>query len=1194
MSIVARCPHCDTRFNLQSDMAGKSMRCPNLECRQVFTVTAQEATAPPPELPPEPPPPPRPPKPAGKPPKPPKPAVVEATVVDAAVVAPPKVKEVVWTEGTDVPPKKGKKKPLQAKAAEDDDFLVRRKKKSNRGPILLIGMVILVIMLLGGVGGYVLRNRGLNEEKVAAQAKEEYGRGDYGAAAKTYDTLTKDYSGSAKIDEYTFFADLSNMQTVVRSVTNREDYAPAVARLNAFIDTHKESPLAKPTTGHAREILEAGKKLGEDIANHAGDRVKGFQANRSNADELAKADKAVAAGRELLTTLDPLRGPDDSLDKLRGLFDQAEKGVKRERDRSAAIAKAKGQLENPTDAQIQTAEADLRAAGWLDDAEAQALIADAKGKLAGLVQYEDDPAAPQPPPPTAAASLLFVTPVGKDKKRERGAGDAPATVYLCVARGILYAFDEDTGALLWAARVGPDVTDPPAVARVELATGPTEIAVVTSAVGSTPAVSGHVLKSGLLQWYQPLPAAAAGPAVVVGNRAFVPVRDAAGTVYEFDLTTGNRVGRVRLGQPVAEKGATLRPGTGLLYVAADARRLYVIDAGGKDDDGNRVNPRCVQVIATGHLAGTLRVPPLFVGPDGVDPAERWMVLSQADGPAVTKLRAFAVGAISAPAGGAPVPETPAVAVVTLPVPGWVWFQPVCDGERLALASDTGHVRLFGVNQAGNLDKPLFPLPAPALAPPADDRPVRGLVIPVEESTYWAVAAGQLRKARLALVPSKGQEVVMAPTSLNVGEPLHAAQVNGRKDSACLTVRTPNSSGCRAVCFDLRTGDVRWQRQLGLVPAKASSGEQFAAPVPQGSSFVLVDEDGGIVAVPVTSGVGVGQTLAAPAAWVVAPAPANATGPTVAAASADGKLVYAVTPVAGAKFVVRRVIGGKLVGNADSPDEVNAPAALAGQPAVYGDSLLIPTADGFVNRFVPGAGRPTLVPGPKWRGERAPAGGICSITALSDSTFATSDGGKRLTRWEWAAAGAERKEAGVWELREAVAGPGVVVPPAEPDGPPRLVVADVSGSVWLFSADKAGQSLKRWKPGESVIPTGRPGGAFAAQPGEGGKTVVAYVVDGKSAVAVGPDREDPLWAARIGDDAGITVVGAPQPAGDNRGLVTDLDGRVVLIDGTTGEPIAKLTAGLPGAVPAAASGVVANTALTPLSDGSAVVIELPKK
>ena len=59
MSIVVQCPHCKTRFTLQAEMNGKSMRCPNLECRQVFNVKAMEEKAPAPsyDLPPEPEPP---------------------------------------------------------------------------------------------------------------------------------------------------------------------------------------------------------------------------------------------------------------------------------------------------------------------------------------------------------------------------------------------------------------------------------------------------------------------------------------------------------------------------------------------------------------------------------------------------------------------------------------------------------------------------------------------------------------------------------------------------------------------------------------------------------------------------------------------------------------------------------------------------------------------------------------------------------------------------------------------------------------------------------------------------------------------------------------------------------------------------------------------------------------------------------
>lgn len=1223
MSIVVQCPHCKTRFNLQAELNGKSMRCPNLECRQVFTVRAMEEKAPAPsyEPPPEPPAPIAPTKPGGKPPKPaaakpPQPAapakppkpraakpagaeVVEAVVVEAAIVSEPKVKEVVWSEGADVPPpRKG-----DGSDPEPDldplDLPVRRKRKrkNSLAPLALAVMLVGIVAAAIGAVAYVFIFSEKNEQILAAKAKDEYEKTNYAEAAKNYEKLLKEFPNSKDAERYKFFADLAAMQTVVRGVTNRDDYDAAVKRLNEFVEAQKDSPLAKPNTGFGRDVLEAGKKLGEDIAAHADDRVKAFRADRNKAKELERADKAITTGRALVTTLDPFRGADDApLDGIKTALDAAEKGVKRERDRLAALARARTQLENPTDLVIQTVEGDLSAAGLLDDPESQKLISEAKGKLRELVKYVDDRADPIPPPPTAAASLLFVTPIGKTTPREAAAGDPPATVFLCVARGILYALDENTGGLLWAARVGPDVTDPPTVARVETAMGPTDLAVVASNVGNAPAVSGLTLRTGAPRWYQPLPAPAIGPAIVVGTRAFVPVRDPLGTVFEFDLTTGARVGRISLGQPIADRGAVQRPGTNLLYVAADARRLYVIDTGGKDEDGNRLKPRCAQVIATGHLSGTLRVPPLFTGADGLEPADRWMILAQADGTARTLLRAFRVEGLPAPAAeGASVSETPAAHAAALPVPGWITFPLVCDGERLAVASDTGQFRLFGVNQPGNADKTLFPFPG-ASGPPTGEKTVPGLVIPIEESAYWVLAGGHLQRALLGSPPGKGQSVVLSdkPAPLALGEPVHGAQVNARKDVACVVVRSLNSSGVRAVALDMRSGEVRWQRQLGIVPARTAD-DRPAPPVVQAGKFVLVDEDGGVVAVPAASGASAGQAVPAPPAWVLAPPPANATGPTVVAATADGKTVHTLTPVnrEGPKLVVRRIADGKVA----LEDEAVAPSPLAGQPAVVGGSLLVPTADGYVNRYVPGDGRlrpGKLEPGPQWVGERRSAGAVCSITPLPDGTFVTSNGGKRLTRWDWPAGGTKWTEAGAWEVRQEVAHAGVALPPAGAGDPPRLAVADASGSVWVYAADRAGAPLRRWKPGaEDAIPAGRPTAAPAAQPGAAG-LVVVYAVDGKVAVALDPGADAALWSARTADDAGGALVGAPQPGGENRWVLTDLAGRVAVIDGKDGSVLATQSVGLPGAVPAAPSGVAAGVALTPLSDGSAVVIELPRK
>lgn len=1233
MTIIVQCPHCETKFNLNRDMIGKSMRCPNLECRLVFVVAEQPQPVEPPRpeptpvpasrpaagkpsavipLPPEPQPQPKEPAPRPaaptKPRKPekPRPAVVDNEIVEAVVVTPPKVKEVVWSEGTDVPPPPSTRdrRPARPEVVDepDDELPLRRKKKKNRRPLILIGMLVFGFVLIGATVFYILRFQDLAEAKMAEQAEAEFKKEDYAAAARSYEKLAAEYPNSTDAEKYKFFADLAGLQLAVRAVTNRDDYEPAVKKLRAFIESQKGSPLARPGSGFGRDVHEAGKKLGEDIVAHAQDRVAAYQQDRSKSGELERAEKAIAAGRGLLPLLEPFR-PSDELppEAIRKGLDDAEKSVKWERDRAAAIARARGRLTNPTDPVITAVEAELREAGFLADAEVQGLIAAAKGKLRDLVRYEPDPAERRAPPASAAATLLFVAPVGPTRPRGPSdvGSDTPPSVFLALARGILYALDEENGALLWAVRVGTDVTDPPTVARVNLPEGPTDIALVTSNVGGQSAVAAYDLRTGEARWYQPLEVAdptdrskriavpAAGPAVVVGGRAYVAVLDEQGTIYEFDLTKGTREGRIRLGQPIGP-GLIVRPGTGLLYAAADARRVYVIDAGAKDDDGNPLRPRCVQVIATNHPAGTLRTPPLLIGPEGDSPAERWMILSQADGPTTMKLRAFPVLPIEPPpADGKLPPETPTAPAVELPVAGWAWFPPVSDGERLAVATDAGQFRLFGVNQPGSFDRALFPLATPAPTP-WNGTAIPGLVFPAEESAFWVLSRGDLQKYRLGLVPGRGLEVNPVGTPVLLGVPTQPPQLNSRRDAAFLVVRSQNSAGCKAVVLNLRDGELRWQRQLGIVPV--------TAPIPQGDSVLLVAEDGGLVLVPNATGAAAGRNAAAPPAWVIAPAPEKVTSPTAVAVSSDGKTVVTVTPVLVrenqkdlTKFLIRRVVSGAVT----HEGQVNAPGGLAGPPILLGDSLLLAATDGFVYRHVPGSGRlnpDSLVPGPPWGAERRTADTVCYLTPLSDTAFLTSDASKKLARWDWPTGG-KWNPAGAWELRERPAGPGLVLPGVA-GGPPRLLVADVTGSVWLYPADRGGQPLKRWRPGAG-IPAGKPSSPFVAQPDSSGRLVVTYTVESKFLVGLDPDKDAPLWARRIGEDMDSTFVGPPQPAGGGRWLVTDLGGRVAVFDDAGQQPVPPLVIGLPGVVPAAAGASLAGSAvLTSLSDGSAVVIGLP--
>ena len=428
MAIVVSCPHCETKFNLQPDMVGKSMRCPNLDCRQVFTVKPQAREIEPPKSDPTPVPQPRPmplpPEPGkGGKGKKPQPAIVDAQIVEAAVVSPPKVKEVVWSEGADLPPATlpGGRAAAQAESLDgtDEQPILRRKKKTNRGPVVLIGMIVLGVLVSGAIVFYLMRLEVVAEQNLAKQADEEYGKGEHATAAKTFEQLATKYPESKEALRYQFFADLSNMQVAVRAVTNRENPDVAIERFKQFIAAQKESPLAKPKSGFGTDILEAGRKLGEDVAGHADDRVKAFRADRGGKPgELDRAEKTVATGRELLPMIEQFRSPDDRpLDTIRADLEAVEAQVKRERERTVAINRARADLENLTDTNIQRVENDLAAAGFDGDDEARSLIAAAKGRLLELVVYIPEPAEARTPPTSSAATILFVSPIGPTRRR---------------------------------------------------------------------------------------------------------------------------------------------------------------------------------------------------------------------------------------------------------------------------------------------------------------------------------------------------------------------------------------------------------------------------------------------------------------------------------------------------------------------------------------------------------------------------------------------------------------------------------------------------------------------------------------------------------------------------------------------------------------------------------------------------------
>ncbi|HSQ54582.1 MAG TPA: hypothetical protein VLM40_02470, partial [Gemmata sp.] len=234
----------------------------------------------------------------------------------------------------------------------------------------------------------------------------------------------------------------------------------------------------------------------------------------------------------------------------------------------------------------------------------------------------------------------------------------------------------------------------------------------------------------------------------------------------------------------------------------------------------------------------------------------------------------------------------------------------------------------------------------------------------------------------------------------------------------------------------------------------------------------------------------------------------------------------------------------------------------------------------------------LLPGPPWTSGTRRQDSECSVTVISETMFLTNDGGRKLEGWMWPMSGSWSNAAGKWELPVAPAGRGVVIP-AKPSGEaPRLMIADVAGTVRLFAADRGGEHLKQWRSGGEKHPAGKPTSSLVVQNDTAGNPVVAFTIENRALVCIDPERDEPRWMVKAADDPAATFVGAPEPIGAGKWLVTDLGGRVTEYD-ADGKKGRTLSIELPGAVPARAAAAIGGAGiLVPLSDGSVVVLSLP--
>lgn len=1208
MTIGTECPHCESVFQVAAELVGKSMRCPNPTCREVFTVAAPADAQP--ALLPQPVPGPvvavpvagtgtvadylqvleaeriDPPLPDNSP--------LDAEVVDAEpVTAPPIPKAAplpaVIPKAAPLPPTvPGSRAPVVVDWSEDQAAPggpPRAKRRTDRddesdvpirsrprggygltGKVVLGALVVLLLVVGGGILTFFLLGKAKNEETESAAADAFYKDGKFAEAKRKFDELAKDYPDSDSLPKYKFFAALSQAQTEASSVMVKEDPGPARRALDALIAEHGDSPMAQPNTGYGADVVMVGIKVGGAHGDHAAEQVKKFQAKREDVQLLAAADKSIADGRALLPTLEKFRDKSGlSTDDTRKKFDDVEASVKKERDRLAALAPWRNLATDPTDVRIEQFERAMKAAGLEKDGEVLGLVSKAKQVLRNLVIYTPDPKAAGSPPLEIGSTLTVVPRVfgSPDIKQLAGKQDA----VFGVAHGVLYAADVRTGAKLWAERVSSEARAADAPLRVTLADGNTDWVIVPSVRAGQPGLTARGALTGEAAWHQPLPAPVLGRPVRIGERLIVPLADARGTLLYLNLIDGTQLGQVELRQPIGGGIATLRGtngGHGFVVVPADARRVFVFEVGKVGDDGKRQPPQVVRVFATNHSRGSLLGAPLLIDPD--NPAQqRRAILAQSDGPAGMRLRSFPLPNVAELGQASADGDTSPGQIAEVSVAGWSWFPPVTNGERVAVCTDKGAFAAFGLNLPGQADKPIFQLPAQQ-ADPDPASVSRSQVVWMNDDTFWVIVSGKLTRLRVASDPTQGMKIVSSQQSTPIGEPISAPQVRTAEGIAVVTTKATETGTVHLTAFDLNSGEVRWKRQLGAVAV--------AQPVPLADgSRLLVDECGGIYRVTADG--------AEPTVLEKCEPKAGCVSPAVSAVSADGTRVWVAVhaPSAeGLRLSVRVLKDGKPDGDERA---VGIPAGLGGNAITLGDSLLFPLSNKFIYRL--GLKDADVTQGPAWGGANAKPDLVCHLSATPDGQFVFGDGNTQLFRRKWPDAGEAQKTGGPWELPTAMTCPAVVV---TAEGKEWIVAADGGGVAVFDPAKPSADPVRRW---HGVADGELPQGAGSAVVAVEGK--VCWSAGGRVVAMASPANDKPDWVFPLAVDAGEVVGLTPLTGGSvlvtcSSGVVLELNGGEVKAEAAlpTGGPLAKATAVKVGE----------KDVLLPLADGTTSRLTLRKR
>jgi hypothetical protein len=1208
VQITAICPKCETRYTFDSAFIGKKVKCGKAECREVFEVRQSSGD------------PARAMRPAPRDRR--APTFETDSGEHEVVAAPDAPREADWSKLPPPPVRKSSDAPAHveepvvaehdsgrasadevmammglapapaANGSSDDDYNVgevaevaeveeieaadggvvdvdeekdytklyhQYGHKTKRTWIWFTLLVMFIVVAVGGVGVfiYATRHKGDGLKKLVEDAQRGWESGDYATAAKKFDEAIAKDGTNEKVGEWRFLRDSSRaldlaFDTAKPADSRRSEFERYLASVRDGNDPNKDmlkAPNDKVQKAFVRivqdQITDVNKKI--DAKDFAG-AAKGLdEANRGKEKATDySADKKAAIPAE-----------------LENKFQQITTKLQREKDVADFVKSIEDRFKKLSAAIITTVEKEAKEKGFDGRPEVIQLISAAKTKVLEGIKFTSADTPAKPPQPETLNSLILGPNVDAIPNNPK--------VVFAVARGVMYALVEAKGQILWSARVGIDDSSLPV--RIAQAGSSPALAIVPSPDGKG-LVAREVL-TGKPRWFQDLPAALRGQPLQVEGRLIVPLADDKGTVCVVDSRDGRMLGSIELNQAIGA-GAALQPYTTRVFIPAESQNVFVLDAKAAED-GSLL--KFLAIIPTGHGPGSLRSEPVIVG--GVDPVagqlvgSGYMILSLSEGVSEMRLQSYEVPAdvnLSRPG-------------VMQKIPGWSSFAPVCDQEKIAVVTDAGTLALFGINQKNNNDPNLFGIKqfANKLKEPVGAG--RGMIVHAEENDFWLIANGEMQHARMGLAKTGLTIASVWNAPLKLGTPLHAGQVSDDRSVLFVVTQTATPAAYLATAVNAKTGEIVWQRSLGLVP----QGD----PIRVGDDILQLDQGAGVYGLDTKSPPAADRSWALAGQVMVAPR-LDVFGEPYLMSHASGKLaVLAYATDSGKKLNAVWVVPGQ---KASNPESVPLPAAPAGAPVLMDKTIIMPLADGGLYRWT--IGEKEVKRGPDWRGSGLGENSKAYVTLIGKDRLLVTDGHHGLSEFQWPN-GADFQSKTKFTVANQISSAPVVV--QSKDGQPKVLVTDSVGRLYMFEGDPLGDMPSmRWeirarRHGKEIT-----AGPFVVQ--VKGEPRIIVVGDKTNVVCLGLDQQEAwTFSVKQKDFGGDGVLNRPLQIG-NALVIGDASGRYIALDLETGsrlsdEPFPGLTA-LPAAPAAMPIECGPDRLFAPLTDGTVLLIPtsalLPKK